>query len=130
VTPWVFRVVWPVEDESLGYQEAVRIAAAEIVEVAQERGAKLVAQPTWEMVEHDDPGRWPHTELALVAWAPAMPLHPTRDQWPVVVRWYAAQGWSDRQIGKEFGVPRDTIVYVRRRHGIAAGVPASGKAAA
>lgn len=130
MSPWVFRCVWPVEDEGLGFREACQIAAAEIEELAAERGARLIAQPTWEMVENDKPDAWPHTLLALVAWVPAMPLRPTREQWPIAVRWYAAQGFSDREIGKAFGVPRDTVVYVRRRYGIAAGVPASGKAAA
>lgn len=130
MSPWMFRCVWPVEDEGMGYREACEAAAAEIEELAVERGAKLIGEPAWEMVEHDKPDSWPYTPLALVAWALAMPLHPTREQWPDVVRWYAAKGFSDRQIGKEFGVPRDTIVYVRRRHGIPAGVPASGKAAA
>jgi hypothetical protein len=130
VSPWMFRCVWPVEDDGLGYRDACRLAAAEIEEFAAERGVRLLGEPAWEMVENDKPDAWPYTALALVAWAPAVPTHPTREQWPDIVRWYAGQGWSDRQIGKAFDVPRDTIVYVRRRHGIAAGVPAAGKAAA
>lgn len=119
----MFRVLWPVEDITTGYQEAVRFAGQELPLLAEEADVKLIGEPVWEMVEHDDPERWPHTELVLVAVVPAVPAHPTREQWPDAIRYFAGQGLSDRDIGALFGVPRDGVLYVRRKHRIPAGKP-------
>lgn len=122
MTPWTFRAMWPVEDDDAGYREAVAFAETEIEALADQSGARLVGEVVWEMVENDGE-RWPHTDLVLVAVAPAVPVHPSREQYADGIRYYAGEGLSDPQIGVLLGISRDSVMYVRRKHGIAAGVP-------
>jgi hypothetical protein len=129
VSPWTFRAVWPIEDQSATVREARTFAATEVADLAEKAGARLVGEVTWETVEHDG-DQWPYTDLVLVAVAPAVPAHPTRQQYPELIRYYAGRGKSDREIGRLLGVPRDSVIYVRRKHDIPAGVPPLGKEAA
>lgn len=121
--PWTFRALWPVEDDQASYAEARAFAATEVEQLAEEAGARIVGEVTWEMVENDQPLEWPHTDLVLVAVAEALPQNPTREQYPDLIRYYAGQQMTDPQIGELLGVPRDSVIYVRRKHSIAAGVP-------
>jgi hypothetical protein len=123
VTPYTFRAMWPVEDDEAGYAEARAFAATEVHQLAEDAGARVVGDVVWEMVENDKPLEWPHTDLVLVAVAPALPIHPTREQYPALIRYYAGQQMTDPQIGELLGVPRDSVIYVRRKHDIPAGRP-------
>ena len=121
--PWSFRCLWPVEDEALGYKTAVGIAEAELEERAADAGARLVGPVEWSMVEHDQPDEWPHTALALVAVADAVPARPSRTQFPALIRWYVDQGMTDPQIGEQLGLSKAGVLRVRKIHGIPPGVP-------
>ena len=123
MSAWTFRCVWPVEDDDAGYAEAREFAATELAELAEEAGARLVGEVSWEMVENERPQDWPHSDLALVAVCEAVPAHPTREQFPALISQYAGEGLNDREIGAILGVPRDSVIYVRRKYHIPAGVP-------
>lgn len=129
IAPWTFRCEWPVEDEALGYKSAVSLAESQINELADEAGARVVGPVEWSMVEHDADG-WPHTPLALVATAEAVPARPTREHFPDLIRYYAGQGMTDPQIGALLGVPRDSIIYIRRKESIPPGCPPGHRPAA
>jgi hypothetical protein len=123
-SPWTFRAMWPVEDEDAGYAEARAFAESELAQLAEQAGARIVGEVSWEMVEHEGDD-WPHTPLVLVAVADAVPFRPTREQYPDLVRHLAELGYNDTRTGELLGIPAHSVTYVRRTHKIAAGVPSS-----
>lgn len=114
--------MWPIEDSSTTYRQARAFAEGELSETLEAEGLLVLGEVEWEMVEHD-PAQWPHTDLVLVAKVPVVPAHPTREQWPVLVRYYVDRGWTDRSIGKLLGLPKDSVTYQRKKHRIGPGVP-------
>jgi hypothetical protein len=119
--PWEFRALWPVQDPTLGSRTAIKLAAENLPEVLERGNARLLGDPQWRIEEVEDPTQWPYTEFAVVAVAPAVPAHPSREQWPAIVARLAGEGWSDRRIGELFAVPTSLVETVRRVHDIAAG---------
>ena len=126
--PWDFRAMWPVEDSDVGSQEVLDAAAADLPDVLARHGALLLGEPTWTIEEVPDPRRWPHTDFAVVAVAPALPATPSREQWPVIIDRLGADGWTDRRIAMLFGIPTSLIETLHR--GAAGGLrPAASVAA-
>lgn len=128
MSPWTWRHVWPVVDTTTSYSEAVGYAGRELADVIEKHGLVYVGDVEWEMVENDR--EWPDTDSVLIAVAPVVPARPTPEQWPVLLAWFAEREWSDGRIAKLLDVPRDSVFYQRRKHGIPSGVPKSiGRAA-
>lgn len=119
--PWEFRALWPVQDLTLGSRTAIELAAENLPEVLERGNARLLGDPVWRIEEVEDPTQWPYTEFAVVAVAPAVPAHPSREQWPAIVTRLSGEGWSDRRIGELFAVPTSLVEIVRRVHDIATG---------
>lgn len=121
--PWTFRYAWPVEDDQAGYAEARAFAEAELAQVVEEAGVRLVGPVEWEMVDNEQPSPWPDADLVLTAVAEALPVLATRDQFVAAVKHYAGLGLNDGDIGEVMGRPRNAVVHIRRTHRIPPGVP-------
>jgi hypothetical protein len=46
--------------------------------------------------------------------APAVPAHPTREQWPVIIDRLGDEGWTDRRIALFFQIPTSLVETLRR----------------
>ena len=112
--PWEFRAVWPVEDADLGSQQAIAAAAADLPDVLARHEARLLGTPEFKIQEVPDPERWPYTEFAVVAVAPAVPASPTREQWPVIIDRLGFDGWTDRRIAELFNIPIALVETLHR----------------
>ncbi len=83
------RLLWPVVDDSLTYEEAVAEAAPQVAWMAHQRHAEVVGPLTWRLDESELwPGYEPYTTV-LVCEAPAVPVeHGTPEGW----RWHNMAG--------------------------------------
>ena len=112
--PWEFRAVWPVEDSDLGSQQAFAQASEDLPNLLADN-ARLLAVPSWTIEEVPDPAQsWPHTDYVVIAVAPAVPAHPTREQWPSIIDRLGAGGWTDRDIAVFFEIPISLVEVLHR----------------
>lgn len=72
-TGWTLRVVWPIENPELFNTEAVRLAEADLPEVAAYTGAVVVGTPSFRVVDCDRGQSWPTTPTAVVCEVDALP---------------------------------------------------------
>jgi hypothetical protein len=72
-TGWTLRVVWPIENPELFNSEAVRLAAADLPEVAAYVRAVVVGEPAFRVVDCDRTQSWPTTPTAVICEVDALP---------------------------------------------------------
>lgn len=117
MSPWTWRHVWPVEDNTTSYREAVSFAGQELGYALAEQYLLPAGEVVWEMAESET-RRWPYTELVLVAKVPVVPAHPSREQWPVLLGFYRGRGWTDARIAALLGLKEAAVKYQRHKLGL------------
>lgn len=121
LTGWELRLVWPITDDTMLHSEAIEAARARLPAAADQLEAVVVGEARFWVAAANptDPRIATPTVVRCVAAAV-----PTWRHWQDVVEELAGKGWSDPRIAALLHVKVDRIRGLRRRHGIAPGVPA------